>query len=46
MLDLAPRTDGPVLFWATKSSAALPSPSAAQLAAIDPVLRTWLSTER
>ncbi|HTJ40662.1 MAG TPA: pyridoxal-phosphate dependent enzyme [Kofleriaceae bacterium] len=46
LLDLAPRTDGPVLFWATKSSATLPSPSEAQLAQVDPVLRTWLSTKR
>lgn len=46
LLDLAPRTDGPVLFWATKSSAPLPALRADQLGAIDPVLRTWLATKR
>jgi hypothetical protein len=33
-----------VLFWATKSSAALPSVRDEQLAGIDPTLRSWLAT--
>jgi D-cysteine desulfhydrase len=45
LLDVAPRTDGPVLFWATKSSAPLPSLRDEQKAAIDPSLRSWLATD-
>jgi hypothetical protein len=36
---------GPLLFWTTKSSAPLPRPSPAQLAAADPALRDWLAAE-
>jgi 1-aminocyclopropane-1-carboxylate deaminase/D-cysteine desulfhydrase-like pyridoxal-dependent ACC family enzyme len=46
LCDVAPRTDGPTLFWATKSSAPLPSPNDDQLAAIVPALRSWLATRR
>jgi len=46
LCDVAPRTDGPTLFWATKSSAPLPTPRADQLATIDASLRAWLATAR
>jgi D-cysteine desulfhydrase len=42
LCDLVRPGDGPTLFWATKSSAPLPSPRGDQLAALDPALRTWL----
>jgi len=44
LLDLVPRTAGPMLFWATKSSSALPDATPAQIAAADPALRAWLAT--
>jgi D-cysteine desulfhydrase len=46
LCDVAPHTDGPTLFWATKSSAPLPSMQPGQLDAIDPTLRAWLATGR
>jgi D-cysteine desulfhydrase len=44
LIDLVPRTAGPVLFWATKSSAPLPDATPAQVAAAPPGLRAWLAT--
>jgi D-cysteine desulfhydrase len=41
-LALAPTTAGPVLFWATKSSAPLPVPTADDLARAHPHMRAWL----
>jgi len=41
-LELAADGGGPVLFWATKSSAPLPVPSAADLARAHPHMRAWL----
>ncbi|MCE9576323.1 MAG: pyridoxal-phosphate dependent enzyme [Deltaproteobacteria bacterium] len=46
LCDLAPHTDGPILFWATKSSAVLPVPTAADLAGAAPELRAYLATAR
>ncbi len=40
---LARRDPGVTVFWATKSSAPLPTPSAADLARLPPALARWLS---
>ena len=43
LLDLLPRARGPMLFWATKSSAALPPFDAVALAAAPLSLRRWIA---
>ncbi len=42
LLEIAPRTRGPILFWATKSSAPLPVATPAELATAPAALRRWL----
>ena len=42
-LELAAAGAGPVLFWATKSSAPLPAPTEDDLARAHPALRTWIA---
>ncbi len=42
LLAIAPQIDGPVLFWATKSSAPLPEATAAQLQRLPRSMRRWL----
>lgn len=43
MLAHAAATEGPCLFWATKSTAELPTPTDDQLAALPPRMRRWLN---
>lgn len=43
LLDARRPLDGPVLFWATKSSAPLPVPDESRLAAAPAYLRRWLA---
>lgn len=42
LCDLAAHADGPLLFWATKSSAPLPRATEADIAAAPAAMRTWM----
>lgn len=42
VLELARSTDGPIIFWATKSSAPLPRASDDEIAAAPRAMRTWM----
>lgn len=43
LLELAENTDGPILFWCTKSSAPLPPIDAEKLARVPAYIRRWLN---
>ncbi len=40
------RDPGPLMYWATRTSASLPTPTDEQLDAVDPVIRRWLAKPR
>jgi hypothetical protein len=43
LLDMVSALKGPKVFWCTKSSAPLPAPDEAKLAAVPSYIRRWLT---